>query len=434
VSDPLPLFEDAGLSRRGASLYLGGVPVAAIAEELGTPVYVYYADAMRRRFAALVRALASVPHRICYAVKANGNLAVLGIFRELGAGADIVSAGELERALVAGFLPEHIVFSGVGKTAAELKAAIAAGLGQINLESLEELSVVGRIADDLNREIAVGIRVNPDVTAETHPYIATGEGGMKFGIPADRVMAAARAIGAHPRLRLVALAMHLGSQLTDPEPLRRGVGRLVELVRQVRDAGVTTLRTLDIGGGLGIRYGSEPGLEPEQLATAILPEIQATGLELLLEPGRYLVGSAGILLTEVLYRKHSGGKEFVVVDAGMNDLVRPSLYQAYHEIVEVEASGRPEIVANVVGPVCESGDFLALDRTLPDPRAGDRLALLCAGAYGFVMASTYNARPRPPEVLVDGDRYGLCRPREKVRDLFREEWVEPRMHGPKPRG
>lgn len=427
VDDPRELFEDAGLSRRSGSLHLGGVRLTRIAEQLGTPVYVYHAEAMRRRYRSLERAFAAVPHRICYAVKANANLAVLGIFRDLGAGADIVSGGELDRALAAGFPPERIVFSGVGKTTAEMEQALTAGIGQINLESLEEVERLGSTATQVGKDMAVGIRVNPDVTAETHPYIATGSSGIKFGIPADQVVDAARAISGHRRLKLVALAMHLGSQLTDPEPLRRGVARLAALVPKLKTVGGGTLTSLDVGGGLGIRYGSEPGLDPELVAKAILPEIQSTGLELVLEPGRYLVGSAGILLTQVLYRKHSGGKEFVVVDAGMNDLVRPSLYQAYHELVEVEQSGRPGITADVVGPVCETGDFLALDRRMPDPQPGDRLAILGTGAYGFVMSSNYNSRPRPAEVLVDGDRFGLARPREKAAALFKEEWVEPRM-------
>jgi diaminopimelate decarboxylase len=427
AGDPRELFEDAGLSRRNGTLHLGGVSLSRIAEQIGTPVYVYHAEAMRRRYRSLERAFAAVSHRICYAVKANANLAVLGVFRELGAGADIVSGGELDRALAAGFPPERIVFSGVGKTTAELEAALAAGVGQINLESLEEVERLGAAATRAGKDAAVGIRVNPDVTAETHPYVATGQSGIKFGIPADQVVNAARAISAHRRLKLVALAMHLGSQLTDPEPLRQGVARLAALVPKLKKVGGSTIASLDVGGGLGIRYGSEPGLEPERVAKAILPEIEATGLELLLEPGRYLVGSAGILLTQVLYRKHSGGKEFVVVDAGMNDLVRPSLYQAYHELAEVESSGRPEITADVVGPVCETGDFLALDRRLPDPQPGDRLAILGTGAYGFVMSSNYNSRPRPAEVLVDGDRFGLARPREKSAELFKQEWVEPKM-------
>jgi len=428
AGDPRELFEDAGLSRQNGILHLGGVSLSRIAEQIGTPVYVYHAEAMRRRYRSLERAFAAVSHRICYAVKANANLAVLGVFRELGAGADIVSGGELDRALAAGFPPQRIVFSGVGKTTAELEAALAAGVGQINLESLEEVERLGAAATRAGKDVAVGIRVNPDVTAETHPYVATGQSGIKFGIPTDQVVNAARAISAHRRLKLVALAMHLGSQLTDPEPLRQGLARLAALVPKLKKVGGSTIASLDVGGGLGIRYGSERGLEPERVAKAILPEIEATGLELLLEPGRYLVGSAGILLTQVLYRKHSGGKEFVVVDAGMNDLVRPSLYQAYHELAEVEPSGRPEITADVVGPVCETGDFLALDRRLPDPQPGDRLAILGTGAYGFVMSSNYNSRPRPAEVLVDGDRFGLARPREKSAELFKHEWVEPRMH------
>jgi diaminopimelate decarboxylase len=271
----------------------------------------------------------------------------------------------------------------------------------------------------------VGIRVNPDVTTDTHPYISTGKSGIKFGVPVDQVMGAAAFIAGHPRLRLTTLAMHLGSQLSDTEPFRQGIGHLLELAGRLRATGAHSIQVVDIGGGMGIRYADEPAMDPAAFAEAVVPLLAPTGYTAYLEPGRFLVGSAGVLLTEVLYRKHSGGKEFVVVDAGMNDLVRPSHYQAYHEIVELEASERQTVRADVVGPVCETGDFLALGRTLPDVTAGERLAVLGAGAYGFVMASNYNSRPRPAEVVVDGERWWVARPRETVEDLFATERLSP---------
>jgi len=418
-------FADAGLARDGDTLLLGGVPLEAIAREVGTPVYVYNAEAIRERYRALDGALSALPRRICYAVKANSTLAVLRILRDLGAGADIVSGGEMARALAAGFAPERIVFSGVGKATGELREAVRARLGHLNVESVEELQRLARIADEEQADVAVGIRVNPDVTTDTHPYISTGKSGIKFGVPLDQVPAAAALIAAHPRLRLTTLAMHLGSQLSDTEPFRQGIGHLLQLAGRLRKEGGHRLEVVDIGGGLGIRYADEAPMDPVRFAEAVVPLLAPTGYTVYVEPGRFLVGSAGVLLTEVLYRKHSGGKEFVVVDAGMNDLVRPSHYQAYHEIVALDGRDRPSLRADVVGPVCETGDFLALDRVLPDVTAGEHLAVLGAGAYGFVMASNYNARPRPAEVIVDGDRWWVARPMEPVEELYRGERMLP---------
>ena len=420
-----PLFEDAGLERRGGSLYLGGVPLTVVADTVGTPAYLYNARVIRRQFRALDQALSPVPHRVAYAVKANSNLAVLRILRDLGAGADIVSGGELARALAAGFEPEHIVFSGVGKTDEELTAAVEAGIGHVHLESVSELAALGRIVERLRRPMRVGIRVNPDVTAETHPYIATGQGGIKFGVPVDQVVPLALGVRQHSLLTLDTVAMHIGSQLLDPAPYAEGVRRLLELVAELRQAGIDTLRTLDVGGGLGIRYRDERPLDPAALAAAIVPPVRESGLALVMEPGRYLVGSAGVLLTTVLSRKYSGGKELVIVDAGMNDLVRPSHYMAYHEMAEVEPRGRAEGEVDVVGPVCETGDFLARDRMLPGVDRGERIAVLGAGAYGFVMASNYNTRPRPAEVVVDDGRWWVSRRRERIDELFKNEKVSP---------
>jgi diaminopimelate decarboxylase len=398
-----------------------------IVRRVGTPVYVYGANLIRAQFHALDDALRGIEHRICYSVKANGNLAVLRVLQRLGAGADIVSAGELRRARAAGFAPETIVFSGVGKTASEIEEAIQAGIGFLNIESTSELEVVRAVAARAGggRRAQVGIRVNPDVATETHPYTKTGEKTAKFGVPFDDVVNVARRIAADPGLALRGLAMHLGSQLTDVEPYRRGTIKLLELVAAIRASGVTTLEALDVGGGLGVRYHDERAPAPAAFAEAVAPPIRAAGLRLVCEPGRFLVANAGLLLTRVLYRKHAGGKEFVIVDAGMTDFVRPSHYQAHHDIVPLKDGGRPERLVNVVGPICETGDFLALDRKLPAVEPGELLAVLGTGAYGFVMSSTYNQRPRPPEVLVDGDRWFVARPRETLEDLVRGEVAEP---------
>jgi diaminopimelate decarboxylase len=415
------LLADAGLAWEGPSLALEGARLSTIAEQVGTPAYVYNLGVIRRRYRALDEALAGIPHRICFAIKANGNLGVLRAFRDLGAGADIVSGGELSRAIAAGFPAERVVFSGVGKSDAELTAAVDAGVGHVHLESAAELTALAAIVQCRGRPLNVGIRVNPDVTADTHPYIATGRGGIKFGVPLDQVLPLALEVGRHRLLTLDTLAMHIGSQLLDARPYVEGVERLLELAGALRAAGVATLRSLDIGGGLGIRYRDEVPLSPVTLMDAVLSRIRASGLALVLEPGRYLVGSAGILLTQVLSRKHSGGKDLVIVDAGMNDLVRPSHYKAYHEIVELEARGGTAVPVDVVGPVCETGDFLALDRSLPPLERGDRLAVLGAGAYGFVMSSNYNSRPRAAEVIVDEGRWWVARARESIEDLYRGE-------------
>ena len=415
------LFEDAGLTRaEDGSLCLEGVELGAIAREAGTPAYVYNAGAIRRRCTELAAALAGIPHQIDYAVKANSCSGVLGVLRDAGCGCDIVSVGELHRALRVGFSPDRMVFSGVGKRADELQAAVQAGIGQINIESLEELEALTALARDVGRPVQVGIRVNPDVTVETHPYTRTAMAAAKFGIPVDQVLAVASAIHAAPKLELVALAMHVGSQVLDPTPFVEGARRLTELLRAVRGSEIGTVRWLGLGGGLGIRYNQETPLAPERLVEAIRPIVAGLNVSIRVEPGRYLVGSAGVLLATVLYRKHAGGTHYVVVDTGMNDLERPSRYQAHHEIVAVqERMGGGEAGAvDIVGPICESGDFLALGRMLPPVERGDVLAILGAGAYGFVMSSNYNDRPRPPEILVDGGRWRIVRKRETVADLL----------------
>jgi len=398
----------------------------AIADRVGTPAYVYSANLIRAQYHALDDALQGIRHRICYSVKANGNLGVLRVLKQLGAGADIVSVGELRRVLAAGFDPDGIVFSGVGKTPPELEEAIRAGVGFINVESTSELDTLFAVARSIKKPANVGIRVNPDVATETpHPYTRTGEKTTKFGVPFDEVVLVAQRITTEPLLKLRGLAMHIGSQITDVAPYHRGTVKLLELVTALRASGIDGLEALDVGGGLGVRYHNEKAPTPKAFAEAVVPAVKAAGLGLLCEPGRYLVANAGVLLTKVLYRKHAGGKDFVIVDAGMTDFVRPSHYNAHHEIVPLKDGKRGEETVSVVGPICESGDFLALDRKLPVVMPGEALAVLGTGAYGFVMSSTYNQRPRPPEVVVEGDRYFVARARETLDDLLRGETAEP---------
>lgn len=415
----------AGFPRVGGAIRAEDVPLARIAEAAGTPAFVYSAGLVRERYRALDAALAPVPHRVHYTLKANSNGALLRVLRELGSGVDVVSGGELHRALRAGFAGGAIIFGGVGKTDDELREALAADVALINAESEAEVRAIGRLARELGVDARVSIRVNPEVTVEAaHHYIKTGERGHKFGVPLDDALHVALVAAALPRVTLAGFDMHLGSMLTHVEPYRAGAARLAELCAAVRRAGVDTLRHLDVGGGLSVRYGDEPAIDLDDFAAAVLPVARATGLELLVEPGRFIVGNAGVLLTRVLYRKHSGGREYVVVDAGMTDLIRPSYYNAYHRIEMVEAAaGRG--VLDVVGPVCETGDFLALDRAMDDPAPGDLLAVFDAGAYGSVMASNYNSRRRPAEVLVDGDRFAVVTARESYDDLVRREVDHP---------
>lgn len=393
-----------------------------IARQVGTPVYVYDAAEIERQYRVLSGALDPVPHRIFYSVKANSNLAVLGFLRRLGAGADIVSGGELARVLRAGFPPADIVFSGVGKTPAELEAALASRVGVINVESRAELEQLDQLARRRDAVVPFGIRVNPDVESATHPYTQTGTLDHKFGVPHDQVMPLLEWALERPALELVSMGMHIGSQIADAAPYRAGARRLAQLVAAARDAGATTLQHVDVGGGIGIRYMNEPALEAGVFAGAVRQLAQETGLPLAVEPGRFLLGNAGLLLARCLYRKVAGEKEFVIVDAGMNDLLRPSLYGAAHEVRVIAGPDQGgEGRVDVVGPLCESGDFLALDRELPGAVPGALLAVLGAGAYGFTMSSSYNSRPRAAEVLLDGERWAVVRERETADDLMRGE-------------
>jgi diaminopimelate decarboxylase len=414
----------SGITRAERGLAVDGVPLETIASTVGTPAYVYSAGYVREQYARLDGALTGVPHRLHYSVKANSNLAILRLLRELGGGVDIVSGGELHRVLLAGFTGADVVFSGVGKTEMELEQALEAEIKLFNVESEGELRLLNDVAGRLGVSAPVALRVNPEVAVDTpHPYTRTGEKGMKFGIPFDEAPSVGDLAESLPHVQLAGLDMHIGSQVSSLEPYEKGLSRLLDLVTRFRVTGAH-LRFLDIGGGLAVTYQNEIEADLAGFGAMLAPLVADTGLELLLEPGRFLVGNAGVLVTRVLYRKRSGGKEFVVTDAGMNDLLRPSHYQAYHRIEAVHASPRRTVV-DVVGPVCESGDFFALDREMDDVAPGDLVAIRSAGAYGYVMASNYNSRPRPAEVLVDGDRWCVIARRETLDDLVRQELVSP---------
>ena len=415
----------SGFARVSGTLSCEGVSLERVAEDVGTPAYVYSANVVRDRYRRLDDALSVMPHRIHYTLKANSNRGVLRVLGELGAGVDVVSGGELFRALRAGFAGKDVIFGGVGKTARELREALEANVLLINAESLAEVRLIDRIAGELGVIAPVGIRVNPEVSVDSsHRYIKTGEKGAKFGVPHDEVVDVARVAADGANTRLIGLDMHIGSQLFRLDPYLDGTERLIELLEKLKRDGIDTLEYLDIGGGLGVSYDEEKSPDLERFANALVKRVKPTGLTLLMEPGRFIVGNAGMLLTRVLYRKHSGGREFLVTDAGMTELLRPSHYDAYHRIEAVrEAHG--EMTADVVGPVCESGDFLALDRRMDEANAGDLLAVHDVGAYGYVMASNYNTRGRGVEVLVDGDRYATTTNRERYEDLVRLEQDDP---------
>ena len=405
-------------------LVVEGVPLNAIADAVGTPTWVISAGALRARLQRLQSALASLPARIHYAVKANDHLAILHLMARAGAGADVVSGGELERALRAGIDPARIVFSGVGKQPWEMRRAIEAGIGQINVESAEELDMLSAVATAASRTARIALRINPDVDAGTHAKITTGKAENKFGIAAD----AAPALYAHaatlPAIEPIGLALHIGSQILSMAPYRAAYRRTAELVRQLRAAG-QTVRAVDCGGGLGIFYRDEPAPAPEAFAAAIGQAFAGMELDLAVEPGRWLAGPAGLLLTSVVLVKSTGARRFVVLDAAMNDLLRPAMYDAWHGMVPVSAADAvaPTEPCDVVGPVCESGDTFARGRRLPRLNADARLAILDAGAYGSVMSSLYNARPLAAQVLVDGGRWSTIRERQALEAMWAGESI-----------
>ena len=416
----ITVSDSTAFTRRDGVLYAEGVPLPSIAAVVGTPVYVYSANTIRARYRRLEDAFAGVPHHIHFAMKANSNLSILRLLQELGAGVDIVSGGELYRANEAGFGGGDVVFSGVGKTARELDFALEHRVLLINVESEAELYALNAVAERRGVVAGVAIRVNPEVTVDTpHEYISTGQKGAKFGIPIDDVARIANVIAELPHVKLFGLGMHLGSQIATVDPMRDALPRLLAAIETVRAQG-HALRFMDVGGGLSVPYEGEAEADVEGYARVIGEAVAGTGLELLLEPGRFLVAESGVLLTEVLYRKHAAGKDFVVTDAGMNDLMRPMLYSAYHHI-EAVVSEESTVKADVVGPICESGDFFAKGRILGDVSAGALLAIQTTGAYGYAMASNYNSRPRPAEVLVDGDRFAVITERERFEDLVRLE-------------
>jgi diaminopimelate decarboxylase len=397
-------------------LYAEAVPLAHIAERYGTPCYVYSRAALTETFHAFDRAFARRDHLVCYAVKANSNLAVLDAFARLGSGFDIVSGGELARVIAAGGDPAKTVFSGVGKTAAEMRAALQAGVLCFNVESAAELERLDRVAAAMRTPAPISLRVNPDVDAGTHPYIATGLDKNKFGIPYRDAFDLYRKAQSSPHLAVTGIDCHIGSQLTELAPFLAAAEKILALVERLESAGIM-LSHIDFGGGLGIRYRDEVPPAPGDYARALLACLGERTQTLLLEPGRALVGNAGVLLTQVEYLKHGNTKNFAIVDAAMNDLMRPALYDAWHEIVPVSGSDAPRTIYDVVGPVCESGDFLARDRALA-LTADSLLAVLGAGAYGMSMSSNYNTRPRAPEVMIDGADVHLIRERETLAQLY----------------
>ncbi len=402
-------------------LYCEDVELSPLAARAGTPCYVYSSAALRANFLAYERALEGVPHRVCYAVKANSNLAVLRLLAGLGAGFDIVSGGELFRVLKAGGDPSSVVFAGVGKTCEEIEYALESGIHSFNCESEAELALISSLAVRLGTTASVAVRVNPDVDALTHPYISTGLREHKFGIDIHEVEDVYERARALPNLSLDGVSCHIGSQLLDLSPLVEAVAKLVALALRLRARGFTIVH-LDLGGSLGVPYRPEearPNLAGHLARVRQL--VEGHDLTLVFEPGRWIAADAGALLARVLYRKRNGAKEFIIVDAAMNDLIRPALYQAWHEIVPVRESHFGTITADVVGPICETGDFLARDREVASMLPGDLLAVLTAGAYGFVEASNYNSRPRACEVLVDGASWRVVRRRESREDLIRGE-------------
>lgn len=405
-------------------LYVEDVAIDSIARRAGTPCYIYSSNAILGRYRAYDRAFGDAPHKVCYAVKANSNLAVLALLARAGAGFDIVSAGELYRVLRAGGKAENVVFSGVGKTADEVEFALEKGIHSFNCESEAELSLIDALAARAGTKARVALRVNPDVDASTHPYISTGLKEHKFGIPFSEVEDVYSRARWHANLELEGVSCHIGSQLLNPEPLIAAVDRMLDLVQRLRAKGIA-IQHLDLGGGLGVPYkGNETSPSIPDYITKIRNRVAGTGLLLMVEPGRSLVAEAGVLLSRVLYRKKNGAKEFIILDAAMNDLIRPSLYSAYHEIVPVKQdAARGTVKADVVGPVCESGDFLAKDREMANVLPGDLVAIRTAGAYGFVQASNYNARTRAAEVMVAGNGWRVVRQRETFEDLVRGEMV-----------
>ena len=407
---------------RDGKLFCEQVSIETIAQEVGTPFYCYSHATLSRHFRAFDSAFDEVDHLTCFSVKSCSNIAILNLFASMGAGMDIVSGGELYRALKAGVPAEKIVFSGVGKTEDELIYGLEAGILMFNLESPQEMFFLNDCAARLGRRAPIAIRVNPDVDPKTHPYISTGLRQNKFGIDLDVSESMYAQANELSNLEVIGVGCHIGSQLTEVSPFLDTIKRLKLLISRLRDRGIK-IKYLDLGGGLGITYSEEAPPHPREYARLLLAEVDGIDCTLIFEPGRVIVGNAGTLITRVLYTKAGSVKNFLVVDAGMNDLVRPSLYGSYHHIQPVVDHGRPQLTVDVVGPICETGDFLARDRILPEAEPGELLAVMSAGAYGFAMSSNYNSRPRPAEILVRDDKFDVIRSRETYDDLLKGERV-----------
>ncbi|MDH5650352.1 MAG: diaminopimelate decarboxylase [Gammaproteobacteria bacterium] len=409
---------------RGDRLFAEAVPVTEIAQQYGTPCYIYSRATLERHWHAFDNALGNHPHLVCYAVKANSNLAVLNLFARLGSGFDIVSVGELERVIAAGGDPGKVVFSGVGKRPDEMRRALEAGIHCFNVESEPELEMLNQVAGEMGKTAPISLRVNPDVDAKTHPYISTGLKENKFGIDVNNALAVYMKAASLPHLRITGIDCHIGSQLTETRPFLDALDRVLALIDQLAAQGIT-IEHLDLGGGLGIRYNEETPPLPAEYSQAVIERLGDRQLKLLIEPGRAIVGNAGILVTRVEYLKHTDHKNFAIIDAAMNDLIRPTLYGAWQAIIPVEKRNAGTAQQyDIVGPVCETGDFLGKERQL-NLQPGDLLAVRSAGAYGFGMSSNYNTRPRVAELMVDGDKVHVVRERETIVDLFRDEKVLP---------
>ncbi|MCL4477185.1 MAG: diaminopimelate decarboxylase [Nitrospirae bacterium] len=407
---------------RNGELYAEDVPVRELAEAYGTPLYIYSYSTLLRHFRAYDNAFDGVPHIICFALKANSNTSVLRLFAKNGGGADVVSGGEIFRALKAGIPPRKIVYAGVGKTEKEIRFALKSRILMFNVESESELMEIDRIAGVMKVKAPISLRVNPDIDPGTHPYIATGLKEHKFGIPIEAAFEYYKLAERLENTEIVGIHKHIGSQITKVSPFVDALKKTLLLVDELKEHGVD-IRYFDIGGGLGITYKDEEPPVPRDLARSLLPLLRGRRLTIIMEPGRSIVGNAGILVTKVLYLKKGEEKDFVIVDAGMNDLIRPSFYGAYHHIQPVEKKRRKNILADIVGPICESGDFLGKEREMPDVKPREYLAVMSAGAYGFTMSSNYNSRPRAAEVMVKGKDFSLVNKRETYRDLVRGEVV-----------
>ncbi|MCB4792035.1 MAG: diaminopimelate decarboxylase [Elusimicrobia bacterium] len=410
------------LHYRKNNLYFENASLEKLADKFGTPLYVYSKSKLIENYRSFDSAFKKVPHLVCYAMKANSNSTVLKTLAGLGSGVDVTSGGELYRSLKAGFSPERTVYAGIGKTAVEIEYALKHNILMFNVESIEELELIGRLAKRHNKKASIALRVNPHVDAHTHKYITTGKSGSKFGIPYPEALVVYKLASKIKSIDAAGLHCHIGSQITEVKPFHLTSLRMAKIVNELFKAGIK-LRYIDFGGGLGIQYRHENVSSPTNLADAVLVPFKGFKGTFVFEPGRYIVGNTGILLVKVTYRKKADGKNFLIVDGGMNDLIRPTLYEAYHDIIPVKNPAGPKLTSDVVGPICETGDFLGQSRLLPWLAQGEYLAVKCAGAYSMAMSSQYNSRPRAAEIMINGSKYKMVREREKYEDLVRKERI-----------